>query len=108
MSHPTFDLHPFQQFQEPHRAAGFDPHYHGTFQGRIKRSYGIAFVANCLLGKLAGFAVHHGYGYGYGLLSCVQIAAYNFHLGLLRPEPFAWIPQSLLGPMRGPRRYNIS
>jgi hypothetical protein len=31
----------------------------------------------------------------------VQITAYNFHLGLLRPEPFGWIPQSLLGPLRG-------
>jgi hypothetical protein len=32
------------------------------------------------------------------LLSCMQIAAYNFHLGLLRPEPF-WLGyrKSLLG-----------
>ena len=36
--------------------------------------------------KIFGACVHHGYG----LLSCVQITAYNFHLGLLRPEPF-WL-----------------
>src|ERR1700722_15815191 len=54
-------------------------------------SYCIPFVAKCLLGELAGFGVHHGYG----LLSCVQIAAYNFHLSLLRPEPFfGCIPRS--------------
>ena len=29
--------------------------------------------------------------------SCVQIGAYNLHLGLLRSEPFGWIPQSLFG-----------
>jgi hypothetical protein len=29
----------------------------------------------------------------------MEIAAYNFHLGLLRPEPFGWIPKSLLGPL---------
>jgi transposase len=29
--------------------------------------------------------------------SCVQIRAYNLHLGLLRSEPFGWIPQSLFG-----------
>src|SRR5215472_9603153 len=39
-----------------------------------------------LLGELSALGVHHGYG----LLSCVQIAAYNFHLGLLHPEPF-WL-----------------
>jgi site-specific recombinase XerD len=27
------------------------------------------------------------------------IAPYNFHLGLLRPVPFGWIPKSLLGPL---------
>ena len=54
----------------------------------------------CLLRQLASFGVHHGYG----LLSCVQITAYNFHLGLLRPEPFGWIPQSLLGSSRPRRR----
>src|SRR2546426_999652 len=31
----------------------------------------------------------------------VDIAAYNFHLGLLRPEPFWLVPQSLLGSSRG-------
>ena len=39
-------------------------------------------MGNCLLCKLPGFRVHHGYG----LLSCMQIAAYNFHLGLLVPS----------------------
>lgn len=38
----------------------------------------------CFGGDPAGVRVHHGYG----LLSCVQITAYNFHRGLLRPEPF--------------------
>jgi len=38
----------------------------------------------CFGGELTGFRVHHGYA----LLSCVQITAYNFHLGLLRHEPF--------------------
>jgi len=33
------------------------------------------------------------------LLPCMEIAAYNFHLGLLLPEPFGWIPKSLLGPL---------
>ena len=55
-------------------------------------------------GELAGLRVHHSYG----LLSCVQITAYNFHLGLLRPSLFGWIPQSLLGPLWGRRRYDIS
>src|SRR6202158_4782850 len=87
MSYPTLDTHLFQQFQEPlHRAGGFDSHQHWTFQGCVKRSYCIPFVAKCLLGELAGFAVHHGYGF----LSGVQSASYNFHLGLLRPEPF-WL-----------------
>jgi hypothetical protein len=54
--------------------------------GRIKLSYGISFVPQCLLRDLAGLGVHHGYG----LLSCVQIASYNLLLGLLRPEPF-WL-----------------
>ena len=38
--------------------------------------------------ELAGFHVQHGYA----LLACMQIAAYNLHLGLLRPEPF-WLEQ---------------
>ena len=32
-------------------------------------SYGIAFVAECLLAELASLGVHHGYS----LLSCMQI-----------------------------------
>jgi len=48
-----------------------------------------------LRGELASFRIQHGDG----LLSCAQIAAYILHLGLLRPEPFGWIPQSLLGPL---------
>ena len=53
---------------------------------RCMFSHLVPFVGKCLLGELAGFRVHHGYG----LLSCVQITAYNFHLGLLCPEPF-WL-----------------
>src|SRR5436190_15426160 len=41
-------------------------------------------MANDLLRQLAGFSVQHGYA----LLPCMQIAPYNFHLRLLRPEPF--------------------
>ena len=47
-----------------------------------------------LFGKLPSLDVHRGYGF----LSCVQIAAYNFHLGLLFPSLF-WLEhhKSLLG-----------
>jgi hypothetical protein len=41
-----------------------------------------------LFRQLAGFGVQHGDA----LLLCVQIDAYNFHLGLLRPSLFGWIP----------------
>ena len=54
--------------------------------------------------ELPCFGVHHRYA----LLSSVQITAYNLHLGLLVPSLFGWIPQSLLGPLRGRRRYDIS
>jgi hypothetical protein len=37
-----------------------------------------------------------------------QCCVNNFHLSLLRPEPFGWIPQSLLGSWRGRRRCDIS
>jgi hypothetical protein len=51
-------------------------------------------MANDLLRQLAGFSVQHGYA----LLPCMQIAPYNFHLGLLRPEPFlVGYRKSLLG-----------
>src|SRR5271157_6475568 len=87
MTYPTLDAQLVQQFQKLlHRPGGFDAHHHRTFQGRVKLSYGTSFMAKCLLGELAGFGVHHGYG----LLPCVQIATYNLHLGLLRPEPF-WL-----------------
>ena len=43
-------------------------------------------MANYLLRELAAFRIQHGDA----LLSCMQIAAYNFHLGLLRPEP-CWL-----------------
>ena len=58
MSHPTFDAQLFQQFQEPlHRTGGFDAYHYRTFQGRAKLSYGISFMAKCLLGELAGLGV---------------------------------------------------
>jgi hypothetical protein len=67
-NYPTFDSQLFQHFQEPlHRSGGFDAHHHRTFQGRVKLSHRISFVAKCLLGELAGLGVHHGYR----LLSCV-------------------------------------
>jgi len=53
-------------------------------------------MANYLLRELAGFRVQ----YGYALLSCVQIAAYNLHLGLLRPEPF-WLDHRKVYSVRG-------
>src|SRR5437773_3030092 len=62
-------------------------------------------MANDLLRQLAGFSVQHGYA----LLPCMQIAPYNFHLGLLRPEPFlVGYRKSLLGSSRGRRTYVIS
>jgi hypothetical protein len=71
----------------------------------VKCPHRISFVAKGLLDELPAFGVHHGYG----LLSCMQIPAYNFHLGLLRPEPFlVGYRKSLLGPLRGRRRYDIS
>src|SRR6266536_1517111 len=61
-------------------------------------------MANDLLRQLAGFSVQHGYA----LLPCMQIAPYNFHLGLLRPEPFlVGYRKSLLGSSRGRRTYVI-
>jgi hypothetical protein len=41
-------------------------------------------------------------------LLCVQIDAYNFHLGLLRPSLFWLDSKSLLGSSRGRRTYVIS
>jgi hypothetical protein len=38
-----------------------------TFQGSVKLSHLIAFMAECLLGELARFRVHHGNG----LLLCM-------------------------------------
>jgi len=38
----------------------------------------------------------------------VPQTAYHFHLDLLRPELFGWLPQSLLGSSRGRRRYVIT
>ena len=53
----------FQQFQEPlHRSSRFDAHEHWTFQSRTKLAYCLAFVGNRLVGELAAFGVHHGYG----------------------------------------------
>jgi hypothetical protein len=39
-----------------------------------------------LLAELPGLAIYHSYT----LLSRVQIAPYNFHLGLLVPSLFGW------------------
>ncbi len=68
MTYPAFHAQLFQKFQEPlHSPGGFDAHHHRRFQSRVELSHGISFVAQCLLGDLAGLGVHHGYC----LLSCV-------------------------------------
>lgn len=51
------------------------------------------FMLQYFLSQHARFGVDHGYA----LLPGMEIAAYNFLLGLLPPEPLRWIPKSLLG-----------
>jgi hypothetical protein len=41
-------------------------------------------------------------------LPCVQIDAYNFHLGLLRPSLFWLVPQKSTRVSRGRRTYVIT
>ncbi len=52
----------------------------------VKVSYRTPFVEQRFLQELTTLCVHHGYAF----LSCMQIAAYNLHLGILHPEPF-WL-----------------
>src|SRR5580704_17833357 len=54
------------------------------FQASIKLSYLLTIAGKGSFRELVSFGVHHCYA----LLSCMQIAAYNLHLGMLRPEPF--------------------
>src|SRR6516162_1412910 len=94
MTDAILDSQLIQQLQEPlHRTGGFDLDHDQPFQGRIKFSYSLSFVVNYLFNQFAGFGVQHGNA----LLLCVSIDAYNFHLGLLRPSLFGWIPKVYSG-----------
>lgn len=93
IAYSAFDSHLFQELQEPlHRSRGLDTHRYGTIQGCVKLLYCIPLMIKRLLGELSTLSVHHAYG----LLSCVKIAAYSFHIGLLRPELLVGT-KSLLG-----------
>ena len=58
------------------------PDHDGRRQGRVELPHRLAFVLQRLLDDLAGLAVQHRNR----LLGRMQIAPYNLHLGLLRPE----------------------
>ena len=93
------------QLQKPsHRSGRFDPDGHGCREPRIELTHVIALVLQGLLDHLPSFVIQHRHA----LLARMQIATYNPHLGLLRPERCeGWTPHSL-GPLRGRRRYGIN
>jgi hypothetical protein len=77
-----------------HGAGGFDAHEDRFWQSGIELAHLIAVVLQFFLHQFAGVIVQHGKG----LLSRVQIYAYNFHS---RPPSFravsGWIPDILPG-----------
>ena len=85
-----------------HGSRGFDAHHHQTFQGCIKRSYCIPFAGKVLAVNSLVFVSTMAMVCCF----CVQIPAYNFQPPSSRAF-FGWIPQSLLGPLWGRRRYDI-
>jgi hypothetical protein len=67
-----------QQFQKPvHRSGGCDPHQNLAGECRIKLPHFITIVLKGLLDQLACLGIQHRDG----LLSRVQINAYNLQLG---------------------------
>lgn len=72
----------FEKPQEPeHGAGGFDAHQHGSWECRIKLAHSLSLVVQLLLNEFASLIIEHGDG----LLSGVQITAYNAHS---RPPSF--------------------
>jgi hypothetical protein len=65
-----------------HRSGGFDPYQNLAGERRIKVPHFVTIVLKGLLDQLACLGIQHRDG----LLSRMQINAYNSHLGLLRPE----------------------
>ena len=83
MTNLAFDPQLFHQLQKPvHRSGSFDPRQNLAGECRIKLPHFVAIVLKGLLDQLACLDIQHRDG----LLSCVQINAYNSHLGLLRLE----------------------
>jgi hypothetical protein len=83
MTDTVVDGELFEELQEPvHGSGGFHAHQYRLGQCRVELAHVVAFVLEFLLHQLAGVIIQHGNG----LLSRVQIDAYNFHLGLLRSE----------------------
>src|SRR5262245_50185726 len=83
MSDATRNVELRHQPQEPaHRPSGFNPDDHGPRQRVVERANAVAFVLERVLDNLSRLAIQHRDR----LLGGVQVAAYNSHLGLLRPE----------------------
>jgi hypothetical protein len=81
MPDQAFHAQFFHQLEKPlHRTRGFDAHHHRTWQPGVKPAYFIVLVSQDALFHFARFCVQHRQR----LLSGMQIAAYNAHLGLLR------------------------
>ena len=83
MTNVARDLQLRHQAQKPaHRSGCFNAHDHGPRQRRIELAKRVPLVLQRPLDYLARLAIQHRNR----LLGYVQIAAYNPHLGLLRPE----------------------
>jgi len=82
MAHAEVDGQLIEKPQEPeHGTGGFDAHQHGSWECGIKLAYFLSLVVQLLLNEFAGLIIEHGDG----LLSGVQITAYNAHS---RPPSF--------------------
>ena len=106
VSHPALHAQLFHQLQEPlRRTTGFNPHPHRTRQPGVKLAYFIALVPENVLFHFSRFRVQHRQR----LLSRMQIAAYNAHLGLLRSELLLRVEAATVYPhrLRGRLRYLI-
>src|SRR5262245_63884493 len=90
-----------QAEKPPHRPRGFDADHDGGRQPRVKLTDRLSLMLQRSLGDLSGLAIEHRDR----LLARVQIAPYNPHLGLLRPQRSAeWTPHSLRRTSSGRRR----